>query len=120
MSRRFLNSAHIVINRALRAAERLNPGDLGEAGGAGVRVSHEPGDVRREVGAHHAVAHPPAGHGVGLGETVEQDATLLHSVDRHDGVVLPLEDKAAVDLVGQHHDVAVADRARDALQVLFA
>ena len=107
------------LDRLLRSAQRLDPGDLREAGGAGVGVSHQAGDVRREIGAHHAVTHPPAGHGVGLGETIEQNAALLHAVDRHDGVMLTFEDEAAVDLVGQHHDVAIADRARDAVDVLL-
>ena len=75
--------------------------------------------MRRQIGAHHAVAHAPTGHGVGLGETVEQNAALLHAVDRHDGMMLAFEDEAAVDLVGQHHDVAIADRARDALDVVL-
>ena len=107
------------LDRVLRSAERLDPGDLREAGGAGVRVSHQAGDVRREIGAHHAVTHPPASHGVGLGETVEQNAALLHSVDRHDGVMFTFENEAAIDLVGQHHDVAIADRARDAVDVVL-
>ena len=73
----------------------------------------------RRVGPHHAVTHPPTGHGVGLGKTIEQNATLLHTVERHDRMMLTFENQAAVDLIGQHHDVAIADRARDRLDVFF-
>src|SRR5439155_16382346 len=45
--------------------------------------------------------------------------TLLHAIHRHDRMMFPLEGKAAVDLVAQYHDVAVADRARDAVDVVF-
>src|SRR5439155_19513656 len=58
------------LDRGLRPAERFDAGDLREAGGAGVGVRHQAGDVRCQVGAHYAVAHTPAGHGVGLGEAV--------------------------------------------------
>ncbi len=75
--------------------------------------------MRRQVGTHYAVAHSPAGHGVSLGKTVEQNAALLHAVHRHDGMMLTLEDQAAVDLVAQYHNVAIADRARDAVDIIL-
>src|SRR6266849_4392521 len=75
--------------------------------------------MRREVGTHYTVAHTPAGHSVSLGETVEQNTALLYSVDRHDGVMFTLEDKTAIDLVAQHHDVAIANRAGDAVDVVL-
>src|SRR5439155_3174108 len=107
------------LDRLLRPAERFDAGNLREARGAGVGVDHQTGDVCRQVVAHHAVAHTPTGHGVGLGKAVEQNRALLHSVDRHDGVILTFNDETAVDLVAQHHDVAVANGARDLLQVLL-
>src|SRR5204863_1229561 len=107
------------LDRRLRPMERLDAGHLRETGGAGVRVSHQASDVRRQVDAHYAVAYTPARHGVGLRKTVEQNAALLHAIDRHDGVMLTFEDEATVDLVGQHHDVAIADNARDAGDVLL-
>src|SRR5438105_5318156 len=33
--------------------------------------------------------------------------------------MLPLEDEAAVDLIAQHHDIAIADCARDAVDIFF-
>jgi len=38
--------------------------------------------MRRQVGGITPLAHRPHSHGVGLENTVEQDATLLHAVDR--------------------------------------
>ena len=35
-------------------------------------------------------------------------------------MVLTLENEAAVDLVAQHHDVAIADRARDTVDVILS
>src|SRR5581483_7864654 len=90
-----------------------------EAGGAGVRVSHQTSDMRRKIGAHHAVAHAPTGHGISLGEAVEQNSAFLHPVDRHDGMMFALEDQPAVYLVAQYHEVAIADGARDTVDVFF-
>src|SRR6266508_1381198 len=53
------------------------------------------------------------------GETFEQNAALLHPIDRHDGMMLTLENQSAVDLVAQYHDVAIADGARDTVDVFF-
>ena len=103
----------------MRTAERFDPGDLRKAGGAGIGVGHQTGDVRCQIGAHDAIAHTPAGHRVSLGKTVEQNTALLHAVHRHDGVMFTLKDEAAVNLVAQDHNVAVADRARDAVDVLL-
>src|SRR6266508_674036 len=107
------------VHRLLVSTQRLDAGDLREARGARVRVSHQTSDMRREIGAHHAVAHAPTGHGISLGETVEQNAALLHPIDRHDGMMLTLENQSAVDLVAQYHDVAIADGARDTVDVFF-
>ena len=73
--------------------------------------------MRGQVGAHHPVAQPPAGHGVGLGEAVEQDGAVLEAVDGHDGLVFALEDQPAIDLVGEHHEVALADGLGDVAQI---
>ena len=75
--------------------------------------------MRRQIGAHHTVAHAPTGHGVSLRKTVEQNRALLHSVDRHDGVVFAVENQAAINLVAQHRNVAIANRPRDGINVFF-
>src|SRR5437667_7419414 len=107
------------ISRGLRSAQRFAAGDLSEARGAGIGIRHQPGDMLRQIGAHHAIAHSPAGHGISFGKAIEQNAAIFHAVDRHDGVMLAFEDEAAVDLVAQHHDVAIADRVRDAVNVVL-
>ncbi len=42
-------------------------------------VGHQARDVRRQIGPHHAVADTPTGHGIGLGESIQQDGALLKS-----------------------------------------
>ncbi len=54
-------------------------GALREAGRAGVRVHHQLVDGFDQPGGHHAVAHAPAGHGVGLREAVQDDGLLEHA-----------------------------------------
>src|SRR5207247_10310705 len=52
-----------------------------------------------------------------LRETVEQNSAVLHSSDRHDGMMLTFENQTAVDLVAQHHDIAIADRLSDPIDI---
>ena len=73
-----------------------------------------------QVRAHHAVTHTPTGHGIGLGETVQEDGAIFEARHRHDRVVLAIENQAAVDLVGEHHDVAIADGVGDVVNVALA
>src|SRR5208282_2193276 len=85
-------------------------GHLREAGGAGNRVRIQPRDVRGQIGPHDAVTHAPSGHGVGLGEAVEQNGPLLEAGHAHDGeMFVAVVDQAAVNFVRQNQDVAVAD-----------
>ena len=73
--------------------------------------------MRREIGAHHAVTHTPTSHRIRLRKSIQQNRPLLHSIDRHDGMMFALENKPAVNLIAQHHDVSIADRARDTFDV---
>ncbi len=67
-------------------------------------------DVGGQIGPHHAVTHAPSGHGIGLGEAVEQDGPLLEAGHAHDGeMFVAVVDEAAVDFVRKNQDVAVAD-----------
>src|ERR1019366_4690372 len=101
--------AHLV-DRRLIAAQGFDSGHLREAGSAGNRVRVQARDVRGQIGPHYAVAHAPSGHGVGFGETVEQEGPLLEAGYAHDGEMLvAVVDEAAVDFVRKNHDVAVAD-----------
>ena len=62
------------------------------------------------VGPDHP-AHPPAGHGVGLGHAVHDDARVgqLGHERRHRGELVVAVGEVLVDLVGDHPD-AVLDR----------
>ena len=100
--------AHM-LDGALIAGKRLDACDLREAGGAGVGVGHQASDVRGEIRAHDAVAHAPAGHGVGLGEAVKNDGTFLHAGNGRDGEMLAFKEQAAVNFIREHENVAVAD-----------
>ena len=106
------------IHGTLVALDRFDSRDLREAGGAGIGVRHQAGHVGGKIGTHDAVSHAPPGHGVGLGESVEQDRTLLHSGNGHNGEMLrAIEQQPAVDFIREHHDVAIADGAGDTLDI---
>src|SRR5262245_63349190 len=92
-------AAHL-LHRALIAAQGFDTGNLRETGGAGVDVGHEPRKILSQVRPHHAVAQSPAGHGVRLGEAIEQNGAVFHSLDRYQRYVLAFEDQTAVDLIG--------------------
>ena len=105
------------LHRALISAESFDPSDLSEACSTGVGVRHQPGHVHGQVGTHRPVAHAPSRHGIGLGEAIEHDGTLLPALHRHDGKMGSLEEQTAVDFVAEHHDVAVANRPGDGAHV---
>ena len=108
------------VHRALVASHRLNARHLREAGGAGVGIGHQPGDVGCQVSPHDSIAHAPARHSVGLGKSIEQNGALLEAIHCHDGKMAALEDQTAVDLIAQHNEVAIADDARDFAHVALA
>ena len=67
----------------------------------------------------HRPAETPAGHGVGLGEAVHDNGALLHAVDlREADMAVGTVGQAVVDLVGEHHDVGLADDVRDRLKLV--
>jgi hypothetical protein len=49
----------------------------------------------------------------------EQDGTVFPSLEGHDGEVLPFKYQATIDLVGEHHNVAVTDGVGDGADVFF-
>src|ERR1700732_5315822 len=65
-----------------------------------------------KIGPHNTVSQAPSGHGVGFGESVEQNGALFEPGYAHDREVLALINKAAVDFVRQNKNVAVADGLR--------
>ena len=67
----------------------------------------------------HRPAETPAGHGVGLGEAVHDDGALLHAVDLCEAdMAVGTVGQAVVDLIGEHHDVGLADDVRDRLKLV--
>src|SRR5437879_6105371 len=101
----------------LLALERGDAGELHERRRARGRVHHQPRDVLDERRREDAVAEPPAGHRVGLGEAVEDDRALGHAravVDRDE---LAVVEELPVDLVRQHGDVPRRRQGRDAIDL---
>src|SRR4029077_7269009 len=88
-----------MIDRALIAAQGFHSSNLREARSAGIRVGHQPRNLRCKIGPHYPVSHAPAGHGVSLRKTVEQNGPFLEPRLSHDRMVTAIEDQAAVDLV---------------------
>ena len=71
------------------------------------------------VGRSDHPAHPPAGHGIGLGHTVEHDAAILQFGNHHrHGMMLGLAVcEVLVDLVGEDPDAVLRSPAADLLDL---
>jgi hypothetical protein len=73
-----------------------------------------------DVGRPDQPAHPPAGHRVGLGHAVDDDATVRdarHQL-RHRGELRAAVDEVLVDLVGDDPDAVLLGPAPDRLDLL--
>ena len=107
-----------VVDRALRAAQRLDRADLGERRRAADRVDHELAVHLDQRWRHDRVAKPPAGHGEGLAEAVEDDRPLRHPGQRPDrDMLLSVVQDPAVDLIGEDDEIVADRQVGDGLQV---
>ena len=75
--------------------------------GAGIAVDHEIRNHLRELFRHGAVAESPAGHRVGLRESVEDDRAFRHARHGRDRDVLPFEEDFGVDFIGHHGQIVL-------------
>ena len=81
---------------------------LHEGRGAGDRVRHE---LRHRIDERlwkDPVAETPSGHREGLAEAIEKDRPLGHALLACDRTMLAVVDQLAIDLVGEHPEVALA------------
>ena len=76
-------------------------------------------DPAHDPGVRHAVAQPPAGHGIGLGEALDHDDPVPHVLVFREAVVLPLVGQGAVDIVAQDEDGLVPENVVDGVQRLL-
>ena len=89
---------------------RLQSHDGGAEHGVLVNFHHRLDDVRWTA----TVADPPAGHGKGLGKSMQENGPLLHA--RQDGYGVmgdPVVGKLAVDLVGDDDEVVFSGKGGD-------
>src|SRR5579872_375415 len=93
---------------------------LGKGRVAGVGVGHQLGEVPGEIRAHHTIPQTPAGHGIALGKPIQHDGAVLPAIQRHNGEMFSVKDQPAVNFIGKHHGVAVANRRRNVANVLLA
>ncbi len=90
------------VHVVLRAGQGRHRPDLGERRRARDGVDDQLGVGRDERLGHDRVAQPPAGHGEGLGEAVEDDRPLGHARQGRDrDVLLAVVQDAPVDLVAR-------------------
>ena len=67
----------------------------------------------------HCPAETPAGHRIGLGETVHNNGALFHAVQlRKADVAIRTVGQAVVNLIGQHNDIRVLDDRCNRLQLI--
>ena len=73
---------------------------------------------RASSDGHGPESEAPAAHRPRLAHPVEQDGALRHAVDAVDRHVLAVIGEPSVDLVAQHHQVALDGQLRDALAIV--
>ena len=108
-----------LVRVVLRPAQRLQRRHLREARGAGYAVGYQARHRLDQLERHDAVAHAPARHGVGLGEAVQDDAALAHVGEAGDGFVFAFVQKAAVNLIGKHRNVAAFGEVGERFEIVF-
>src|SRR5437867_782180 len=96
-----LELTHHLAHRHLIALQRGDARPLGERGGAGVGVDHEPGHMLGEGNGHDPIAHAPARHRIGLGEAVEDDGEVAHAGETRDRHELAFVEEGLAALVGE-------------------
>src|SRR5439155_1069452 len=74
----------------------------------GDRVRHELRHRTDERLWKDSVAETPSGHREGLAEAIEKDRPLGHALLACDRTMLAVVDQLAIDLVGEHPEVALA------------
>lgn len=101
-----------VADEALVAGERGGRGGLADRRGAGRDLRLQLVDGADQLRRARAVADPPAGHGVGLGDAIGEEHPLGQArFDSDDGGGQPrLVPDLVVDLVGEHQDVGVGEQ----------
>ena len=104
-----------LLHRGQVAADRGERGPLGDVGDVGGGVRLQVGGGLDQVGRADHPADPPAGHRVGLGDAVDDDAVVgeERAEHRHRAGVDAVVDEVLVDLVGQHPQLVVLDPLAD-------
>ena len=97
--------------------QRFHSGDLGGDGGAEHGELMDFGHRTDEVGVAQGVADSPAGHGIGLGEAVQQDGAVAHSRQRGETGVYAVIGQIGVDLVGYYDEIVFFSELGDSSQV---
>ena len=95
-------------SRVLARRRRAHDGKL-------VDLRHLGNDLLRSA----RIAESPAGHGVALGKSVDQDRALAHAGQRCDGHMLRTVGKFAVDLIRDNDDILLDAHLRDGLEVFL-
>src|SRR5215469_3952668 len=102
-----------------RVFESLDRRNLTNLRGTGERVHHQHIERVDDILPGHRVAEPPAGHGKGFREAVNDDRSLGHSGQRADGLVLSREQNARVDFIRNDPQIVFPCEFGDALERFF-
>ena len=92
---------HVILGSGHRCQGR----PLCKRGGTGIGVDHQQLDTFCEFGVHDPVSDPPACHGVGLGESVQDYGAVLKTRDRSDGKRLLPVYQPVIDFIRQNHNI---------------
>src|SRR6266851_7514193 len=116
-----LEHLHHAVHRVLRlgCAERLDRCDLRESRGARGGVDHQLVQLGRQSARSHRVAEAPAGHRVGLRQTVHEHGAFAHARARERRDVVEAVHELAVDLVGDDEQVMLLRELADEVDVFL-
>ena len=108
-----------ILHRLLGTGQGGRRGFLGDGTGGADAVAQIVADQLGDVGGGGHIADAPAGHGIGLGDTVDQQGALLDlgadggQADK----LLVVIDEVVIDLVGDHIQVILHTHLGDGLQL---
>ena len=76
------------------------------------------GHLLNDLARTACISHTPARHGIGLGESVDDHASLLQSLERANrDVLLPTKGQLRIDLVREHDDVSISEYICNTLEI---
>ena len=96
---------------------RLQSRHLGHGGSTEHGVLMDLGHGPHQIRVSQGVAYAPSGHGMGLGEAVEDDRPLLHALQLGEAGVAAGVGQLGIDLIGDYQEIVLHHHIGQLLQI---